>query len=294
LKAATVTFPPIRKAVFPVAGLGTRFLPATKAMPKEMLTVVDKPLIQYAVEEALAAGVEQIIFVTGRGKGALEDHFDISYELEETMRARGKSLAAIEGIRQKPGSPVYVRQQEPLGLGHAVWCAREIVGDEPFAVLLPDELMVGSPNFLAQMVAAYEQVGGNIVGALEVPDSETDKYGIISPGKVHGALTEVTALVEKPKAGTAPSNLMIPGRYILQPEVMRVLDNPVPGAGGEIQLTDAMAQLIGRQPFHGYTFNGARYDCGDKAGYIQANLALALARDDIGPAVRAFAQSLLG
>ena len=284
---------PIRKAVFPVAGLGTRFLPATKAMPKEMLTVVDKPLIQYAVEEALEAGVEQIIFVTGRGKAALEDHFDISYELEMTMRERGKSLAPIEGIRQRPGSPVYVRQQEPLGLGHAVWCAREIVGDEPFAVLLPDELMVGTPNFLAQMVQAYEQVGGNIVGALEVPDSETDKYGIISPGRVDGRLTEVTALVEKPK-GRAPSNLMIPGRYILQPEVMRVLDNPVRGSGGEIQLTDAMAQLIGRQPFHGYTFDGARYDCGDKAGYIQANLALALARDDIGPAVREFARGLLG
>ena len=288
----------VRKAVFPVAGLGTRFLPATKAMPKEMLTVVDKPLIQYAVEEALEAGIEQIIFVTGRGKSALEDHFDISYELEATMRARGKSLAAIENIRQKPGSPVYVRQQEPLGLGHAVWCAREIVGDEPFAVLLPDELMVGSPNFLAQMCAAYEQVGGNVVGALAVPDSETDKYGVISPGRVAigpgGKLTEVTALVEKPKAGTAPSNLMIPGRYILQPEVMRILDNPVKGAGGEIQLTDAMAQLIGTQPFHGLTFDGARYDCGDKAGYIQANLALALAREDIGPAVREFARGLLG
>ena len=288
-----MTIQRVRKAVFPVAGLGTRFLPATKAMPKEMLTVVDKPLIQYAVEEALEAGIEQIIFVTGRGKSALEDHFDISYELEETMRARGKSLAAIENIRQKPGSPVYVRQQEPLGLGHAVWCAREIVGDEPFAVLLPDELMVGTPNFTAQMVAAYAQVGGNIVGALEVPDSETDKYGVISPGRTDGPLTEVTALVEKPAKGAAPSNLMIPGRYILQPEVMRVLDNPVRGAGGEIQLTDAMAQLSGRQPFHGYTFNGARDDCGDKAGYIQANLALALARDAIGPAVRAGARGLL-
>ena len=285
---------PVRKAVFPVAGLGTRFLPATKAMPKEMLTVVDKPLIQYAVEEALEAGIEQIIFVTGRGKGALEDHFDISYELEATMRARGKSMTAIEGIRQKPGSPVYVRQQEPLGLGHAVWCARDIVGDEPFAVLLPDELMVGAPNFMAQMVEAYASVGGNIVGALEVPEDETDKYGVISPGRRDGRLTEVTALVEKPALGTAPSNLMIPGRYILQPEVMAVLDNPVKGAGGEIQLTDAMAQLIGRQPFHGYTFDGQRYDCGDKAGYIQANLALALAREDIGPAVRDFARGLLG
>jgi UTP--glucose-1-phosphate uridylyltransferase len=288
-----MTIKRVRKAVFPVAGLGTRFLPATKAMPKEMLTVVDKPLIQYAVEEALEAGIEQIIFVTGRGKGALEDHFDISYELEDTMRARGKSLAVIEGIRQKPGSPVYVRQQEPLGLGHAVWCAREIVGDEPFAVLLPDELMVGKPGFIAQMVDAYNQVGGNIVGALEVADSETDKYGIISPGAVDGRLTEVKALVEKPKQGSAPSNLMIPGRYILQPEVMRILESQEKGAGGEIQLTDAMAQLIGQQPFHGFTFDGERYDCGDKAGYIQANLALALARADIGPSVRSFAEGLL-
>ena len=284
---------PLRKAVFPVAGLGTRFLPATKSMPKEMLTVVDKPLIQYAVEEAIEAGIEQIIFVTGRGKGALEDHFDISFELETTMKARGKSLALIDNIRQTPGSPVYVRQQEPLGLGHAVWCAREIVGDEPFAVLLPDELMVGTPGFLAQMVDAYHQVGGNLIGALEVAAEETDKYGIITPGKVEGALTEVLEVIEKPKQGTAKSNLMTPGRYILQPEVMKILDNPVKGAGGEIQLTDAMAQLIGKQPFHGYTFTGQRYDCGDKAGFLQANLATALAREDVGPAVRAFAKDLL-
>jgi UTP--glucose-1-phosphate uridylyltransferase len=284
---------PLRKAVFPVAGLGTRFLPATKAMPKEMLTVVDKPLIQYAVEEALEAGIEQIIFVTGRNKGSLEDHFDISYELEDTMRARGKSLDPIDGIRMKPGSPVYIRQQEPLGLGHAVWCAREIVGDEPFAVLLPDELMIGQPGFMKQMVEAYNRVGGNVIGALEVPDSETDKYGIISPGAIDGRLTEVTALIEKPKQGTAPSNLMIPGRYILQPEVMRILENQEKGAGDEIQLTDAMAQLIGRQPFHGFTFDGQRYDCGDKAGYIQANLAIALEREDIGPVVRTFVEDLL-
>ena len=284
---------PLRKAVFPVAGLGTRFLPATKAMPKEMLTVVDKPLIQYAVEEALEAGIEQIIFVTGRGKGALEDHFDISYELEATMKARGKSLDAISHIRMKPGSPVYVRQQEPLGLGHAVWCAREIVGDEPFAVLLPDELMVGKPGFMKQMVEAYNQVGGNVIGALEVADSETDKYGIISPGAIDGRLTEVKALIEKPKQGTAPSNLMIPGRYVLQPDVMRILETQEKGAGGEIQLTDAMAQLIGNQPFHGFTFDGQRYDCGDKAGYIQANLAIALSRADIGPAVRDFVKGLL-
>ncbi|MGU3390324.1 UTP--glucose-1-phosphate uridylyltransferase GalU [Sphingomonas sp. M1A8_2b] len=288
-----MTIKPLRKAVFPVAGLGTRFLPATKSMPKEMLTVVDKPLIQYAVEEALEAGIEQIIFVTGRGKGALEDHFDISYELEDTMRARGKSLDSIKNIRMKPGSPVYVRQQEPLGLGHAVWCAREIVGDEPFAVLLPDELMVGKPGFMKQMVEAYNKVGGNVIGALEVADSETDKYGIISPGAIDGRLTEVKALIEKPKQGSAPSNLMIPGRYILQPDVMRILETQEKGAGGEIQLTDAMAQLIGNQPFHGFTFDGQRYDCGDKAGYIQANLAIALSRADIGPAVREFAKGLL-
>ncbi|RSV19200.1 UTP--glucose-1-phosphate uridylyltransferase GalU [Sphingomonas sp. ABOLG] len=284
-----MTIKPVRKAVFPVAGLGTRFLPATKAMPKEMLTVVDKPLIQYAVEEALEAGIEQIIFVTGRGKGALEDHFDISFELEATMKARGKSMAVIEGIRQKPGSPVYVRQQEPLGLGHAVWCAREIVGDEPFAVLLPDELMVG--GFMRQMVEAYDKVGGNVIGALEVPDSETDKYGIISPGATDGPLTEVKALVEKPK-GKAPSNLMIPGRYILQPEVMAILDSQEPGAGGEIQLTDAMAKLIGTQPFHGFTFDGQRYDCGDKAGWLTANIALGLARDDLKGPVQAFIDAL--
>ena len=283
---------PVRKAVFPVAGLGTRFLPATKAIPKEMLTIVDKPLIQYAVEEALEAGIEQIIFVTGRGKSALEDHFDVSYELEATMKGRGKSLALIEGIRQKPGSPVYVRQQEPLGLGHAVWCARDIVGDEPFAVFLPDELMVGTPGFMKQMVDAYAVVGGNVIGALEVAEGETDKYGIISPGRRDGRLTEVTALVEKPPRGTAPSNLMIPGRYILQPEVMRILERQEKGAGGEIQLTDAMAQLIGRQPFHGFTFDGERHDCGDKAGFVQANIAVALARADIGPAVRAFVTEL--
>lgn len=288
-----MTIKRVRKAVFPVAGLGTRFLPATKAMPKEMLTVVDKPLIQYAVEEALAAGIEQIIFVTGRNKSAIEDHFDIAYELEDTMRARGKSLDPLAGIRQKPGSPVYIRQQEPLGLGHAVWCAREIVGDEPFAVLLPDELMVGEPGFLAQMVAAYERVGGNIVGALAVPDCDTDKYGIISPGARDGRLTEVVGLIEKPK-GKAPSNLMIPGRYILQPEVMRILEHQEKGAGGEIQLTDAMATMIGTQPFHALTFDGQRFDCGSKIGFIQANLALAMERPDMADAIRDFALDLLG
>lgn len=284
---------PLRKAVFPVAGLGTRFLPATKAMPKEMLTVVDKPLIQYAVEEAMEAGIEQMIFVTGRNKGALEDHFDIAYELEATMMGRGKSLAVLDGIRMTPGSPVYVRQQEPLGLGHAVWCAREIINNEPFAVLLPDELMVGRPGFLKQMVEAYNHVGGNVIGALAIGEDETDKYGIIAPGAIVGRLTEVRALVEKPARGTAPSNLMIPGRYILQPEIMRILETQARGVGNEIQLTDAMAKLIGHQPFHGFTFDGQRYDCGDKAGYIKANLALALVREDIGPSIRNFATTIL-
>ncbi|HEX8641952.1 MAG TPA: UTP--glucose-1-phosphate uridylyltransferase [Allosphingosinicella sp.] len=279
---------PVRKAVFPVAGLGTRFLPATKAIPKEMLTVVDRPLIQYALEEAREAGIEQFIFVTGRGKGALEDHFDIAYELEATMSGRGKSLDILQSTRTASGSVVSVRQQEPLGLGHAVWCARDIVGDEPFAVLLPDEVMVGRPNCLAQMVAAYERVGGNVVAALEVPAEETHKYGVIDPGGRDGALTEIRGLVEKPPQGSAPSNLMLPGRYILQPEVMRALDAHEKGAGGEIQLTDAMAKMIGRQPFHGYTFDGERHDCGSAAGFVIANLALALKREDLAPAVRAF------
>jgi UTP--glucose-1-phosphate uridylyltransferase len=281
---------PIRKAVFPVGGLGTRFLPATKAMPKEMLPVVDKPLIQYAVDEAREAGIEQMIFVTGRGKSALEDHFDISYELESTMSERGKSLDAIAGTRFKPGEIIYARQQEPIGLGHAIWCARHIIGDEPFAIFLPDELMVDAPGHgcMKQMVDAYARVGGNIVCGYEVPADQTDKYGIITPGKVDGALVEVTGLVEKPKLGTAPSNLMIPGRYILQPEVMRILETQARGAGNEIQLTDAMAQMIGHQPFHAYQFSGRRFDCGDKAGFITANIALAVEREDIGPAVRAF------
>jgi len=282
----------IRKAVFPVGGLGTRFLPATKAMPKEMLPVVDKPLIQYAVDEAREAGIEQMIFVTGRGKSAIEDHFDISYELESTLTDRGKSLDAIASTRFAPGAVVYVRQQEAIGLGHAVWCARHIIGDEPFAIFLPDELMVGTPGCMKAMVDAYDRVGGNIVCGYEVPADQTDKYGIITPGKTDGRLIEVTALVEKPKLGTAPSNLMIPGRYILQPEVMRTLEVQARGAGNEIQLTDAMAQMIGTQPFHAYKFDGQRFDCGDKAGFITANISLALEREDIGPTVRAFIKTL--
>ncbi len=282
----------VRKAVFPVGGLGTRFLPATKAMPKEMLTVVDKPLIQYAVDEAREAGIEQMIFVTGRGKSALEDHFDISYELETTMTDRGKSLEAIDGTRFRPGEIIYVRQQEPIGLGHAIWCARHIIGDEPFAIFLPDELMAGHPGCMKQMMEAYDEIGGNIVCGYEVPESETHKYGIITPGKVDGPLVEVSALVEKPAPGTAPSNLMIPGRYILQPEVMRILENQARGAGNEIQLTDAMAQMIGRQKFHAYQFDGRRFDCGDKAGFITANIALALDHQEIGATVRAYLDNI--
>lgn len=282
----------VRKAVFPVGGLGTRFLPATKASPKEMLPVVDKPLIQYAVEEALEAGIEQMIFVTGRGKSAIEDHFDIAFELEATLSDRGKSLAVLDGTRLAPGSIAYCRQQEPMGLGHAVWCARDIVGDEPFAVLLADDFMVGKPGCLKQMIDAYETVGGNLICAQVVAASRTDQYGIITPGAAQGALTEVRGLVEKPKPADAPSTLAIVGRYILQPEVMGVLAAQEKGAGGEIQLTDAMARMIGRQPFHGVTFDGVRHDCGDKAGFIQANIAIALARADVGPSVRAFLDSM--
>jgi len=284
----------VRKAVFPVAGLGTRLLPATKSIPKEMVTIVDRPLIQYAVDEAREAGIEQMIFVTGRGKSSLVDYFDHAYELEATMREKGKSLDVLEPSNARFGEIVTVRQQQPLGLGHAVWCARDIVGDEPFAVLLPDELMWGQPGCLAQMVEAYEQVGGNLVAALEVPDGETHKYGVIDPGTSDGRLTDVRAMVEKPAPGTAPSNLMLPGRYILQPEVMRALDAQEKGAGGEIQLTDAMAKLIGQQPFHAYRFEGERYDCGSAAGFVIANLAMAMARDDIAPAVTTFAASLRG
>jgi UTP--glucose-1-phosphate uridylyltransferase len=282
----------VRKAVFPVAGLGTRFLPATKAMPKEMLTVVDRPLIQYAVEEALEAGIEQFIFVTGRGKTALEDHFDIGFELEATMRGRGKDLSILDSTRMPAGAITSVRQQQPLGLGHAVWCARDIVGDEPFAVLLPDDLMWGKPGCLAQMVEAYNKVGGNIVCVEDVARDRTASYGIVDPGAQDGRLTEVRGLVEKPKPEEAPSTLGVVGRYILQPEVMGILDAKETGAGGEIQLTDAMAKLIGSQPFHGVTVDAERHDCGDKVGFVKANLALALKRDDVGPAIREYLASL--
>ena len=276
----------VRKAVFPVAGLGTRLLPATKTMPKEMLTIVDRPLIQYAVDEAREAGIEQLIFVTGRGKSALVDYFDMSFELEATMEKAGKSLDPLRPSRTGYGEIVSVRQQRPLGLGHAVWCARHVVGDEPFAVLLPDDLMVGTPGALKQMIDAYEQVGGNIVCAADVPRDRTASYGIVTPGGVSGNRTEVLGLVEKPEPDDAPSTLGVIGRYILQPEVMRILDSQETGAGGEIQLTDAMARLIGTQPFHAVTVDATRYDCGTKLGFVQANLSLGLADADIGEALR--------
>ncbi len=284
---------PIRKAVFPVAGLGTRFLPATKAIPKEMLPIIDRPLIQYAVDEAREAGIEQLIFVTGRGKTAIVEHFDHAFELEATMAGLNKSLAVLDPTRIQPGNLVTVRQQVPQGLGHAIWCARAIVGSEPFAIFLPDELMIGNPGCMRQMVDAYAEVGGNLISVLEVPENEVSSYGVIKPGERNGALTEVLGLVEKPKPGTAPSNLIISGRYILQPEVMDMLAHQEKGAGGEIQLTDAMARMIGQQPFHAVTFAGRRYDCGSKVGFVEATLALALEREDMADDVRAMARRLL-
>lgn len=279
----------VRTAVFPIAGKGTRFLPATKAIPKEMLPVVDKPLLQYAVEEALAAGIERLVFVTASGKTAMEDHFDLAFELAETLRARGKTveLAAASDMVLEPGRVLSVRQPQALGLGHAVWCARHVIAREPFAVLLPDELLWNPEKpALAEMAAAHATLGGNLIAVLEVPEEHTHRYGIVSPGAANGLITEVKGLVEKPRAGTAPSRLAAIGRYILQPEIIPLLAKAQTGAGGEIQLTDAMAQLIGQQPFHALTFTGQRFDCGDKAGHITANIALALARPDIGPAVR--------
>jgi len=285
---------PIRKAVFPVAGMGTRFLPATKAIPKEMLPIIDRPLIQYAVDEAREAGIEQLIFVTGRGKTAIVEHFDTAFELERTMTDRGKDLSILDATRILPGNLVTVRQQVPMGLGHAIWCARAIVGDEPFAIFLPDELMIGTPGCMKEMVEAYNQVGGNLISVLEVPEEEVSSYGVIAPGvRVTPTLTEVTGLVEKPKREDAPSNLIISGRYILQPEVMRTLEGQEKGAGGEIQLTDAMARMIGQQPFHAVTFGGRRFDCGSKAGFVEATLALALERPDMADDVRAIMRRLL-
>jgi UTP--glucose-1-phosphate uridylyltransferase len=290
---------PIRKAVFPVAGLGTRFLPATKVMPKEMLVVVDKPLIQWAVEEAAAAGCIDFIFVTSRGKSIQEDHFDHHAELVSALEARGKSaeLEAIRAILPPGGRVIAVRQAEPLGLGHAVGCARPVVGDEPFAVILPDDMVLADAPCMKQMTDAYQRVGGSLVAVIDVPREHTRRYGILDIDKDdrrEGALVAIKGLVEKPAPETAPSTLSIIGRYILQPEIFDHLEKGERGAGGEIQLTDAMARLIGAAPFHGYRFRGTRYDCGDKAGYVAANLAYALERSDLAPAVRGHAKRLLG
>ncbi len=280
----------LRKAVLPVAGLGTRFLPATKAMAKEMLPVVDKPLIQYAVEEARAAGIEQFCMITGRGKMALVEHFDVAYELEATLKERGKSeaLAMLRGQQMPPGSVVTVRQQEPLGLGHAIWCARAFIGDDPFAILLPDDLVLSDTPCLQQLAEAYEATGGSVVAVSEVPREHTHRYGILAIGADDGRLVEVTGLVEKPLPADAPSNLSIIGRYVLTADVMGHLARMERGAGNEVQLTDAMARMIGHGPFHGLRYEGRRFDCGDKVGFLEAQLAFALKRPDLAPAVRDF------
>ncbi|WP_225770848.1 UTP--glucose-1-phosphate uridylyltransferase GalU [Inquilinus sp. Marseille-Q2685] len=279
---------PVKVAVFPVAGLGTRSLPATKAVPKEMLCVVDKPVLQYAVEEAKAAGIEEFVFVSSRGKTALEDHFDENAELYATLEARKKAeqLKAARDAELPPGQFSFVRQAQPLGLGHAVWCARHLVGNRPFAVLLPDEIFKCRTPLLAQMVQAYGAHGGNLIAVREVPKELTSRYGILAIGQDDGTVAEVTGLVEKPKPEDAPSDLSVVGRYILQPEVFSHLDRQERGAGGEIQLTDAMARLIGSQPFHGVRFEGDRFDCGDKVGFIAANLAYGLDRPDLSAALR--------
>ena len=274
----------VRKAVFPVAGLGTRFLPATKAIPKEMLTVVDKPVIQYVVDEARAAGIEHFIFVTGRNKAVIEDHFDIQVELYDTLRKREK-MEELDNLRNgqpKPGQTSFTRQQEPLGLGHAVWCARELVGDEPFALLLPDMVMQDDRGCLTGMVDLYNNVGGNIISVEEVPEEETHKYGIVGVGdNINGDGFRITSMVEKPAAGTAPSNYFINGRYILQPEIFSILETQERGAGNEIQITDAMLKLAERQDFSAYHFRGNTFDCGSKEGFIKANVSFALRRADI-------------
>ena len=285
----------VRKAVLPVAGLGTRFLPATKAMPKEMLTVVDRPLIQYAVEECLAAGIEEFVFVTGRNKSALEDHFDLAYELEATLQQRGKAreLKQTQEATIKAGNAVFTRQQKPLGLGHAVWCARDWIGREPFAVLLPDELTIDSPTCIAQLVAAHDKTGGNVVAVMDVPREQTKSYGIAAVKAEKDGLAEITGLVEKPKPAEAPSTLALIGRYVLQPEVFDHLGRHETGTGGEIQLTDAMAKMIGHTPFHALRYTGRRYDCGSRIGFLEANVAVALHRADTTAETRALLERLL-
>lgn len=285
---------PLRKAVFPVAGLGTRFLPATKAVPKEMLPVVDKPVIQYAVEEAKAAGIEQFIFVTGRGKHVIEDHFDHAYELEALLKEREKTAELDSLLEALPpsGSVSFTRQQKPLGLGHAVWCARHFVGDEPFAVLLVDDLVMSGRACLAQMTDVYNETGGCVIAVQDVPREETRRYGTIAPGAENGRAIEIKGIVEKPDPAKAPSTLCVIGRYILTPNVFAELERKEIGAGGEIQLTDALARLIGNTPFHGYRFEGQRFDCGDKVGFLHANVAVALSRPDIAGPLRKILKSM--
>ncbi len=285
----------VRKAVLPVAGLGTRVLPATKTIPKELLNVVDRPILSYIVSEARAAGIEHIVFVTGRSKGAIEDYFDHQVELETQLRDKNKTemLDALLAELPQPGEMSFVRQMAPLGLGHAVWCARELIGDEPFAVMLPDVIVDAEPACLKQLVDAHERTGANIIGVEPVPQAETHKYGIIAPGKRDGRLVEIKAMVEKPVQGTAPSNLSIAGRYILTPQIFDALAAHETGAGGEIQLTDAMVRLAKTQPFWACEYEGVTYDCGDKIGLLRANVALALKRPDLGAAARAAVSSLL-
>lgn len=286
----------IRKAVLPVAGLGTRFLPATKALPKEMLTIVDRPIIQYVVDEARNAGIEHIVFVTGRNKHVIEDHFDIAYELEDTLRSRSKqsALKLLEAIRPMPGTTSFTRQQEPLGLGHAIWCARDIIGNEPFAILLPDMLMKSEPGCLSQMVEVYNQSGGNVISVEAVPEDQTQNYGIVEvDGDANARTFTITGMVEKPAPGTAPTNLFINGRYILQPEIFQLLGSQETGAGGEIQLTDAMLSLMGMQPFTGLRFEGETYDCGSKSGFLAANIAFALEDEELARELRPLLRSLL-
>ncbi len=279
----------IRKVVFPVAGLGTRMLPATKVLPKEMLPVVDRPLVQYAVEEAAAAGAEQFIFVTGRGKTLIEDHFDRAFELFDTLarKRREETLAALEAAMPEAGCFVYTRQQEPKGLGHAVWCARHLVGDEPFAVVLVDDLVHARTPCLAQLVEAHAETGGNIVAVMEVEPEHTARYGIVDPGEARDRLVEVRGFVEKPAPAEAPSRLAVIGRYVLSGEIFGILDRLPPGAGGEIQLTDAMSRLLEVQRFFGLRFEGRRFDCGDRLGYLEAIVALAMERDDLAAGLHA-------
>ncbi len=286
---------PVRQAVFPVAGLGSRFLPATKAMPKEMLTLVDRPLIQHAVDEAKAAGIERFIFVTSRGKGSLEDHFDANNDLRRSLESRGKKreIELLDMTEIESGRLVFTRQREPLGLGHAVWCARHLVNNEPFAVLLADDVVLAKKPCLQQMMGAYATVGGNVLAVVDVPREHTSRYGILDVAKTDGRLATVKGLVEKPKPEDAPSTLSVIGRYILQPDIFNKLEAKKAGAGGEIQLTDSIAQLIGEQPVHGFRYEGERYDCGDRVGFIEANAAFALAHPEIGSKVRVALKRLL-